>query len=43
MKQQNTKKPPEFLSTHPSDDNRIRDLTELAYQLKPLYESNRPR
>ena len=43
MKQQDTKKPPEFLSTHPSDDNRIRELTDLAYKLKPLYESNRPR
>ena len=43
MKQQDTKKPPEFLSTHPSDDNRIRELTDLANKLKPLYESNRPR
>ncbi len=43
MKRQDTKKPPEFLSTHPSDDNRIRDLTDLAYKLKPIYESNRPR
>jgi predicted Zn-dependent protease len=43
MKQQDTKKPPEFLSTHPSDDNRIRELTNLANKLKPLYESNRPR
>ena len=43
MKRQDTKKPPEFLSTHPSDDNRIRELTDLAYKLKPLYESNRPR
>jgi len=43
MKRQDTKKPPEFLSTHPSDDNRIRELTDLAYKLKPLYESNRLR
>jgi len=43
MKQQDTKKPPEFLSTHPSDENRIRELTDLAYKLKPLYESNLPR
>jgi len=43
MKQQDTKKPPEFLSTHPSDDSRIRELTDLAYKLKPLYESSRPR
>ena len=43
MKRQDTKKPPEFLSTHPSDENRIRELTDLAYKLKPLYESNRPR
>jgi predicted Zn-dependent protease len=43
MKRQDTKKPPEFLSTHPSDDNRIRELTDLAYKLKPLYESNRSR
>ena len=43
MKRQDTKKPPEFLSTHPSDENRIRELTDLAYKLKPLYESNRLR
>jgi predicted Zn-dependent protease len=43
MRRQDTKKPPEFLSTHPSDDNRIRELTDLAYKLKPLYESNRSR
>jgi predicted Zn-dependent protease len=43
MKRQDTKKPPEFLSTHPSDDNRIRELTDLAYKLKPLYESSRSR
>jgi len=43
MKRQDTKKPTEFLSTHPSDDHRIRELTDLAYKLKPLYESNRIR
>ncbi len=40
MKKQDTKKPPEFLSTHPSDDNRIEDLTNLANKFKPIYESN---
>lgn len=43
MKKQDTKKPPEFLSSHPSDDNRIRELTDLAFKLKPIYESNRSR
>lgn len=29
---------PEFLSTHPSYDSRIRDLTEYAKRLQPTYE-----
>jgi predicted Zn-dependent protease len=31
---------PEFLSTHPSHETRIRDLTELIPQAIPLYESS---
>lgn len=34
-------RPPEFLSTHPSPDNRIERLEELAPQLLPLYEEAR--
>ncbi len=31
-------RPPEFMSTHPSPDNRIARLNELAPSLMPLYE-----
>jgi len=33
--------PPEFLSTHPSTDNRIRDLEQLAVKMQPIYEQAR--
>jgi predicted Zn-dependent protease len=35
--------PPQFLSTHPSPQNRQRDLTDYAARVMPLYESARPR
>lgn len=41
MSAQNEAKPPEFLSTHPSDKNRIADLTALAPKMKPLYEETK--
>lgn len=33
--------PPQFLSTHPSPENRIRDLQEYAARVMPLYEGAR--
>jgi predicted Zn-dependent protease len=33
--------PPQFLSTHPSTESRIRDLQQLAVQMQPLYEQAR--
>ncbi|HSP01190.1 MAG TPA: M48 family metallopeptidase [Thioalkalivibrio sp.] len=33
--------PPEFLSTHPSTDSRIRDLEQLAVKMQPIYEQAR--
>jgi len=33
--------PPEFLSTHPSDESRIRDLQGYAARVMPLYESRK--
>ncbi len=38
MAQQSDKKPPEFLSTHPSDANRISDLSRQIAQVMPLYQ-----
>ena len=37
MGAQSAKKPPEFLSTHPSNENRIADLRKLTPQVMPLY------
>jgi predicted Zn-dependent protease len=31
--------PPEFLSTHPSDESRIRDLQAMVPKVLPLYEA----
>jgi len=38
MGQQGDKKPPEFLSTHPSDERRMSDLRKLIPSVIPLYE-----
>ena len=35
--------PPQFLSTHPAPENRVRDLTEYAVRVMPLYEAARKR
>jgi predicted Zn-dependent protease len=43
MAAQGGAKPPEFLSTHPSDANRIANLQKLAVQYMPLYEQNKGR
>jgi predicted Zn-dependent protease len=32
---------PEFLSTHPSNENRIKDLIEHAKKINNLYEENK--
>ena len=36
-------KPPEFLSTHPSDETRTRDVQNYAERVMPLYEAARSR
>lgn len=36
-------KPPEFLSSHPAEETRIKNLEQLAPQYMPLYESARKR
>lgn len=35
--------PPQILSTHPSHDTRIKDLTEFSQKVLPLYEQARPK
>ncbi|MCZ7565114.1 MAG: M48 family metallopeptidase [Burkholderiales bacterium] len=35
--------PPQFLSTHPSTENRIRDLQSYAARVEPLYQQARKR
>jgi predicted Zn-dependent protease len=39
MSAQGGSKPPEWLSTHPSDEARIADLRTLALKVMPLYET----
>lgn len=39
MSANNKGAPPEFLSTHPASENRIKDLKALAPKVKPLYEA----
>jgi predicted Zn-dependent protease len=36
-------KPPQWLSTHPSDENRTRDVQNYAERVMPLYEAARAR
>lgn len=38
-KESQGKNPPEFLSTHPSNENRINELTALIPKVMPLYEA----
>ena len=40
-KESKGKYPPEFLSTHPSNENRIKDLSALIPKVMPLYEEAR--
>jgi len=39
MGAQGGSKPPEFLSTHPANENRIAELRALAPKVRPLYEA----
>lgn len=39
MSAMNKGAPPEFLSTHPANENRIADLKALAPKVRPLYEA----
>lgn len=38
-KESQDKNPPEFLSTHPSNENRIKELSALIPKVMPLYEA----
>ena len=38
-KESKGKNPPEFLSTHPSNENRIKELSALMLRVMPLYEA----
>jgi predicted Zn-dependent protease len=35
--------PPEILSTHPSNESRMKDLAEFSQKVLPLYEEARTR
>ena len=39
MTSMNKGAPPQFLSTHPASENRIKDLQALAPKVRPLYEA----
>ncbi|OIR00095.1 beta-barrel assembly-enhancing protease precursor [mine drainage metagenome] len=39
MSAQGSSKPPEFLSTHPSNENRIAELRALVPKVRPLYDA----
>lgn len=39
MSEQGGSKPPEFLSTHPSNEHRIEDLSAMIPSMMPLYEA----
>ncbi len=43
MEQTGGSAPPQFLSTHPSPQNRARDLTDYSARVMPLYEAARKR
>ena len=43
MARANGGEPPQFLSTHPSSENRIADLQVYAARVQPLYEQARKR
>ena len=43
MDELNDAKIPEFLSTHPSNESRIEDLTAHAKKINPIYEENKAR
>jgi predicted Zn-dependent protease len=40
-KESKGKNPPEFLSTHPSNENRIKELSALMPKVLPLYEASK--
>ena len=39
MSKMNVGKVPEILSTHPSNESRIKDLKEIAAKLEPVYQA----
>ena len=43
MSSQGGSSPPELLSTHPSPENRTKDLSDYAARVMPLYEQSRKR
>jgi Zn-dependent protease with chaperone function len=43
MAQASSGGPPQFLSTHPSDESRIKDLQAYSARVMPLYEASRRR